>query len=159
MKTSTVMPSRALELGLGRIVATAAASFALLAATWAAVGNHRRFAVTVRLSDRSPRCRHGSQAYYFEDSGDAAFDETPREWRLRPFDSACEPRDLVTMLLNATGSGQDDDGGGGCDTQLVIALYGDRWTPGLLSTIAVSRAFPERLFHQLFHSQLTAARS
>ncbi len=65
-------------------------------------------------------CQYGAQPYYFEDSGSAQFNDTPGEWRLRTFDSACEPRQLVEPLLNASRGGQRRA------DPLVILIFGDR---------------------------------
>ena len=55
-----------------------------------------------------------------EDSGSAKYNEMPAEWRLRTYDPACEPRELVAPLLNATLQGEPRD------DRLIILMFGDR---------------------------------
>ena len=69
---------------------------------------------------RSEGCQFGVQPYYFEDSGSAAYNETPAEWRLVPHDPNCEPRQLIGPLLNASRNGDTSD------QRLVIMFFGDR---------------------------------
>ena len=54
------------------------------------------------------------------DGGKAKFNGTPQEWRLLPLDPACEPRQLVAPLLNASRHAVPSA------EQLVIMFFGDR---------------------------------
>ena len=82
-----------------------------------------------RAGERLPGCDFGGQPYYFEDSGSAAYDVTPPEWRPRAFDAACEPRDLVGPLLNASLRAEPSE------NPLVILTFGDRCARGLLTKL------------------------
>ncbi len=107
--------------GLAPVVLTAFACFLLFAVIWRAQGlQESPFAA--RITATSPDCRYGSQPYYFEDNA-AAFNETPLEWRLHAFASACQPRQLFAAMINASVRGNDSSGSG---RQLVIAMFGDR---------------------------------
>ena len=64
--------------------------------------------------------RFGVQPYFFGDGGKAKFNGTPQEWRLLPLDPACEPRQLVAPLLNASRHAVPSA------EQLVIMFFGDR---------------------------------
>ena len=121
MKASTTPLGVALQPGLSSIVSIAIATCALIAVIWGAQRYHTAAGSTC-LNTSVHGCRFGSQAYFFEDGG-TAFNEAPPEWRLRAFDSACQPRQLLATLFNASSSGDDS---GGSAQQLVIAMYGDR---------------------------------
>ena len=49
-------------------------------------------------------CQLGRQPYYFDDGGSAKFNETPQphDWRLLSLDPACQPRQLVAPMINAS---------------------------------------------------------
>ena len=118
------MPSEAPEAGPDLIVLTAIAVFLLFGVIRGAKHGQEVAATTYSVSTRLPACHYGSQAYYFEDTG-AAYDKEPKVWRLRAFDSACQPRPLFGELMNVTG-GENASDSDWAQGQLVIVLYGDR---------------------------------
>ena len=141
MRSPAAFSGHGSHLALGSIVTVACASFALLAVFWGAQRSYT-VSVTACLSNSQVGCRFGSQAYFFEDGG-IPFDDKAQEWRLRAFNSACQPKQLLPALLNDSSSGgggssssSSSSGGGGSVNpsvssmrQLVIALYGDRCVP------------------------------
>ena len=116
-------PSSALRFSsrLLHIVVTSAAIAAALAVAWRA-REPLPLARTI-AGHQSEGCRFGVQPYIFVDAGGTLFNETPQEWSLLPFDAACQPRELVSPLLNASRSAEPRD------DKLVIMLFGDRRGP------------------------------
>ena len=67
-------------------------------------------------------CDFGRQPYYFAPADAAArFDQRPQAWRLRSFDTACEPRPLLEAFLNGSSGLTGADGG-----RFSVVFYGDR---------------------------------
>ena len=97
-------------------IVTTLATAAALALVWRSGLVHRH----VQILSGHGSCHYGDQPYYFLRSGSSAFNETPHAWRLRPLDAACEPRELVAPLLNASGDPEPSA------RPLVIMLFGDR---------------------------------
>ena len=102
------------------IVVTSAAIAAALAVVWRTQDPLSRARTTLGHRSQTRGCQFGTQPYIFEDAGGTVFNETPQEWRLLPFDAACQPQALVSPLLNASRSvvPQND--------KLVVMLIGDR---------------------------------
>jgi len=106
------------------IFVTSVAIAAAVAVVWRTQDPLSRARTTLRHHSQTRDCQYGTQSYFFEDADGTAFNQTPQEWRLLPFDAACEPRELVGPLLSASRSAvpQDD--------KLVIMLFGDRRADG-----------------------------